>query len=119
MQMDGYFNLNDEPAIELDVGSSHIEVLVDTGFNGSLIVPSQIGNRLNLKFEGVKEFRSVTGEVFLADAYSVEVDWMGKRIRVAVAASKDVNEAILGGNMLKDCRLTIDYGHRTVTIVTS
>jgi len=44
---------------------------------------------------------------------------MGKRIRVAVAASKHVNEAILGGNMLKDCRLTIDYGRRAVTIVAS
>jgi predicted aspartyl protease len=57
--------------------------------------------------------------VFLADAYSVEVEWIGKRIRVAVAASKNVNEAILGGNMLKDSRLTIDYGGRTVTIVSS
>jgi predicted aspartyl protease len=46
MQIDGYFNLNGEPVIELDVGSSRIEVLVDTGFNGSLIIPSQIGNRL-------------------------------------------------------------------------
>ena len=104
MQIDGYFNLNDEPVIELAVGSSRLEVLVDTGFNGSLIIPSQIGNRLDLKFEGPEEFQSVTGEVFLADAYSVEVEWIG-------------NEAILGGNMLKDCRLTIDYGHRTVTIV--
>ena len=119
MQIDGHFNLNDEPVIELDVGSSRIEVLVDTGFNGSLIIPSQMGHRLNLKFEGPEEFQSVTGEVFLADAYSVEVNWIGKRIRVAVAARKHVNEAILGGNMLKDCRLTIDYGHRTVTVVSS
>jgi clan AA aspartic protease len=108
MQIDGHFNLNGEPAIELDVGSSRIEVLVDTGFNGSLIIPSQIANRLNLGFEGPEEFQSVTGEVFLADAYSVEVEWIGKRIRVAVAAGKHVNEAILGGNMLKDSRLTID-----------
>jgi len=57
--------------------------------------------------------------MFLADAYSVEVDWIGKRIRVAVAASKYVNEAILGGHMLKDCRLTIDYGHSIVTITGS
>jgi clan AA aspartic protease len=119
MQIDGYFNLNDEPVVALDLGSSRIEVLVDTGFNGSLIVPSQIANRLDLKFEGPEEFQSVTGEMFLADAYSVEVDWIGKRIRVAVAASKHVNEAILGGHMLKDCRLTIDYGRRTVTVVAS
>ena len=119
MQTDGYFNLNDEPVLDLDFGSMRLEVLVDTGFNGSLIVPSQIANRLDLKFEGPEEFQSVTGEVFLADAYSVEVNWIGKRIRVAVAASKHVNQAILGGHMLKDCRLTIDYGHRIVTITGS
>ena len=61
----------------------------------------------------------MTGEVFLADAYSVEVDWFGDRIRVAVAASRHVNEAILGGHMLKDCRLMIDYGNRTVMIEAS
>ena len=119
MQIDGYFNLSDEPVIELDVSSSRIELLVDTGFNGSLIIPSQIANRLNLKFEGPEEFQSVTGETFLADAYSVEVDWLGRRIRVAVASSKDVKEAILGGHMLRGCRLSIDYGRRTVTIIDS
>jgi clan AA aspartic protease len=119
MQIDGYFNLSDEPVIELSVGSSRVELLVDTGFNGSLIIPSQIANRLDLRFEGAEEFQSVTGEVFLADAYSVEVDWLGNRIRVAVAASKHVKEAILGGHMLRDCRLSIDYGRRTVTIIRS
>lgn len=119
MQIDGYFNLSDEPVVELGVGSSPLELLVDTGFNGSLIIPSQIANRLELRFEGPEEFQSVTGEVFLADAYSVEVDWLGDKIRVAVAASKHVKEAILGGQMLKHCCLTIDYGNRTVTVVPS
>jgi len=116
MQIDGCFNLSDEPVVELEVGLSRLELLVDTGFNGSLIIPSQIANRLDLRFEGPEEFQSVTGEVFLADAYSVEVNWLGDRIRVAVAASKNVREAILGGHMLRDSRLTIDYGDRTVTI---
>ena len=116
MQTFGYFNLSDEPVIELGIGSSRLELLVDTGFNGSLIIPSQMANRLDLRFEGPEEFQSVTGEVFLADAYSVELDWFGDRVRVAVAASKHVNEAILGGHMLRDCRLTIDYGKRAVMI---
>lgn len=116
MQIYGYFNLSDEPTVELGIGSSRLELLVDTGFNGTMIIPSQIANRLDLRFEGPEEFQSVTGEVFLADAYSAEVDWFGDRVRVAVAASRHVNEAILGGHMLKDCRLMIDYGNRTVMI---
>lgn len=121
MQLDGYFNVSDEPVIEIDAGSSHIEVLVDTGFNGSLIIPMQKFNQLRpiLKFEGPEELTSVTGETFLADAYSMKIDWLGKSIRVAVATCKEVSEAILGSYMLKDCRLIIDYGHRTVTIIES
>jgi clan AA aspartic protease len=116
MQINGYFNLRDEPVVELPMGSLRIELLVDTGFNGSLIIPSQIANQLDLRFEGPEEFQSVTGEMFLADAYSAEVDWLGNWIRVPVAASGHVREAILGGQMLKDCLLNIDYGRRTVTI---
>ena len=121
MQIDGHFNVSDEPVIEIDLGSSHIEVLVDTGFNGSLIIPTHKFNQLRpiFKFEGPEEFHSVTGEMFLADAYSTEIDWLGKRTRVAVATCREVDEAILGSYLLKDCRLTIDYGHRTVTIAES
>lgn len=121
IQIDGYFNVTDEPVIEIDAGSLYIQVLVDTGFNGSLIIPTQRFNQLRpiLKFEGPEEFISVTGETFLADAYSMKIDWFGKAIRVAVATCKEVDEAILGSHMLKDCRLTIDYGNRTVTIIES
>ena len=119
MQINGYFNLRDEPVVELDMGSSRIELLVDTGFDGSMIIPSQIANQIDLRFEGPEEFQSVTGEMFLADAYSARVDWLGEWIRVPVAVSRHVREAILGGQMLKDCVLSIDYGRRTVTIVRS
>lgn len=119
MQIEGYFNERDEPVVLLDVGSLSIEVLVDTGFGGSLILPGNIANQLDLKFEGPEEFQSVTGEMFLADAFSMRMDWLGRSIRVPVATSKEVNLSLLGSHLLKDCRLTIDYGRHTVTIIES
>ena len=116
MQLNGYFNERNEPVVTLKLGSLSIEVLVDTGFGGSLIIPGNIAHQLNLKFEGPEEFQSVTGEIFLADAYSIRMDWLGRSIRVPVATSKAVNLSLLGSHMLKDCRLAIDYLHRTVTI---
>jgi clan AA aspartic protease len=117
--MNGYFNERDEPVVTLDVGSLSIEVLVDTGFGGSLIIPGNIAHQLDLEFVGPEEFRSVTGETFLADAFSIRMDWLGKSIRVPVATSKEVNLSLLGSHLLRDCRLTIDYRYRTVTIVES
>jgi clan AA aspartic protease len=120
MQIDGYFNMRGEPVIRLDVGSSRIEVLVDTGFNGGLIIPDQLAKELDLTYDrGLEEFCTATGATFLASGCSMEISWFGQAIRVPVATSEEITEAILGGNMLKDCRLTIDYGRRTVTVVAS
>jgi clan AA aspartic protease len=118
MKIEGYFNTRDEPVIRLDVGSSQMEFLVDTGFNGGLIMPDHLAKGLEIKYDrGLEEFCSVTGATFLASGCSMEITWFGRAIRVPVATSAEVNEAILGGNMLKDCRLIIDYSQRTVTIL--
>jgi clan AA aspartic protease len=120
MQMDGYFNVRQEPVIGLDVGSSQIEFLVDTGFNGGLIIPGQIAEGLDIQYDrGLEEFRTANEATFLASAGSMEITWFGNAIRVPVATTEEVPEAILGGNMLKDCRLIIDYRQRTVTIIAS
>lgn len=120
MQIDGYFNVRDEPVIGLDIGSSQIEFLVDTGFNGGLIIPEQTAEGLDIRYDrGLEEFRTANEATFLASAGSMEITWFEQAIRVPVATTQEVPEAILGGRMLKDCRLTIDYGRRTVTITVS
>ena len=117
MRIEGYFNENDEPVIKINLGSTSIEVLIDTGFAGSLIIPQELSTDLTLNFEGFEEFYTVTGHVFVAPAYSVEANWFGERTKVPVAISADVKEALLGSQRLKNCRLTIDYDDRAVQIM--
>jgi len=119
MQINGYFNIRNEPVVRTQLDSIDVEMLVDTGFDGGLIIPSQIVDQLKPRFEGIDELQSVTGEKIFAEAYSIEIGWLGTVIRVPIVVSSKINEAILGSQMLKNCRLTIDYGHRTVTIVES
>jgi clan AA aspartic protease len=119
MHINGSVNARNEPVLKLDVGSLSAEVLVDTGFDGGLILPSHIANQLNLTYVGLEEFNSVSGERIVAKTYSLEINWLGKRVRVPIVVSPKINQALLGSHMLRDCRLTIDYGHRTVTIVES
>ena len=61
MRVDGYFNTNDQPAMKLDLITSSIEVLIDTGFAGSLIIPEHLSTGLELHFEGFEEFYTATG----------------------------------------------------------
>lgn len=118
MQLDGYFNAQGEPAIQLNLGAGNLEVLIDTGFAGWLIVPTSyaIGPR-DHQFEGFGEFCTATGEIFAASIHFLEIDWLNQPTRVEVAVSPNVVEAALGGQMLSDCLLSIDYYNRTVTIV--
>lgn len=116
MTIEGYFNENGEPVITLDLLSTSIEILIDTGFAGSLIVPKTRANDLALTFEGVEEFYTATGEMFTAPAYSITVGWFGERLIAPIAISAEIREALLGTRMLQGCRLTIDYGERTVQI---
>ena len=55
MQIDGYFNASNEPSVKLAAGSLTLELLVDTGFDGTLIVPGQIANHLALRYEGLQD----------------------------------------------------------------
>ena len=117
MKMDGHFNRNEEPAISLEVGAREIEFLVDTGFTGGLMIPERLANDLGLKYGGgLEEFYSATGEPIPVSTYLMEINWLGERITIPVATSAKVEEPILGGNMLRDCCLIIDYRRRTVLI---
>lgn len=120
MPMDGYFNENNEPVIRLNVGSRQIEFLVDTGFTGNLIIPERLAKGLDIEYDlGLEEFCSVTGEVFPASSGSIVISWFGQRVKMTVGSSAQVSEAILGGHMLRDCCLTIDYGRRALLIAKS
>lgn len=117
MELDGYFNATGEPAIQLDLGFGQAEILIDTGFAGWLIVPSGFAIDLSNAFEGFQSFLTATGQTFAAVVYFVEIDWFNERIEVPVAISQQITEALLGGQMLSDCLLSIDYYGRTVKIV--
>ncbi len=122
MKVDGYFNSRNEPVIKLIFGSLSIEALVDTGFDGSLIMPIDFASNLDLQlkglqFKGLEDLYSPTGEKIVAKTYSMRMPWLGRTTPVFVMTHPEFSEAILGSHMLKDCRLTIDYRQRTVTIV--
>jgi clan AA aspartic protease len=112
----GYFK-DEEPAMRLEVGSREIEFLVDTGFSGDLLIPDGLANDLDLKNGGaLGEFQSVTGQPVPVATYTVQINWLGRRIRKSLATSSEVKEPLLGGGMLTACCLTIDYSHQTVLI---
>jgi len=76
----------------------------------------KLGSGLALNFQGIDEFVTASGHVFLAPSYTIAVNWFGRQLEMPIAVSAEVREALLGNQMLQGCRLTIDSEQRTVQI---
>ena len=100
-----------EALIAVDVedgnGASHsLEVVVDTGFTGYLVLPQAVISRLGLRFSGRRSVILASGEQSTVDAYAGIVSWHGRRRNVIVLESS--SESLIGMSLLSGSRVTLD-----------
>ena len=100
-----------EALIAVDVedsnGASHsLEVVVDTGFTGYLVLPQAVISRLGLRFSGRRSVILASGEQSTVDAYGGIVSWHGRRRNVIVLESS--SESLIGMSLLSGSRVTLD-----------
>jgi clan AA aspartic protease len=113
----GQVNDDLEPLIRLQfLTGATIECLVDTGFNGGLMLPEEFVQESNLPFVGEQTFR-VAGqrELYLARTALAGIVWLGDEFDIEVAVS-ETGFALIGAELMIDCRLEIDYTASTIVI---
>ncbi len=98
-------------------GGEVIECLVDTGFNGQLMIPREVIHRLHLPVIGHEDFETAGGHLLSADIALVEIEWLAER-RVVEAIVSEGADALLGTRMLEGTQLIIDYMAHTATVTT-
>jgi clan AA aspartic protease len=96
-------------------GGEAVECVVDTGFDGALMLPRAFVERLQLPSVGRLIFQVVGGMRTSADVALAEVEWLGAR-RVFEVIVGEGEDSLLGTEMLVDARLTIDYVEHTLII---
>lgn len=96
-------------------GGGAVECVIDTGFDGALLLPRGLVERLRLPIVGRLVFQVVGGARTSADVALAEVDWLGaaRVFEVIVGAGED---SLLGTEMLDGSRLLIDYIEQTLTV---
>ena len=87
---------------------SPIEVWVDTGFTGDLVLPISRINELGLRASSVVETAMADGREISLDSFVAWVDWFGELEEVEVIASSGQN-VLLGVRLLLGRRLVVDY----------
>ena len=88
------------------IAGAEVEVLVDTGFEGALILPKSLIYELGLTIIGHEDYEMVGKAVARSLVAWAQIEWLGKVQTVEVLAAEDY---LLGTDLLADARLTIDY----------
>ncbi len=115
-QEKGSVNNNLEAVISVQlVNQSKINCLLDTGFNGTLFLPRKFVEENHLII-GVREvLQAAEDQIFEVDTTTVKFNWLGEEISVTIFVS-EMDEALIGVEMLAETLLEINYKNLTVKI---
>lgn len=81
-------------------------VVLDTGFDGELMLPGSVIRGLGLPYRGMRSGILADGSRFETPTYSTEVRWQNQQPIVSVYESE--SEYLLGMHLLLGQRLTMD-----------
>jgi len=107
----GKVTANREAVIEVEIigptkQTQRVEVVIDTGFNGYLTLPSNLINRFKLQFVGNRRATLGDGNVVVLDVYLAKVLWHNQE-RDVLALQAD-GGPLIGMSLLYGSRVTLD-----------
>ena len=103
------------PLVELEINSKEIEPLIDTGFNGSTLLPSYLIQHLKLQKVGNGSDILADGSVGKTELFDVEIKWINSSIKVIIV-SVESDVLLIGMELLKHARTTIEPSKDVLTI---
>jgi clan AA aspartic protease len=111
MTMFGRVNRSREAILKLViVGDENLKVavdaVIDTGFNGDLILPLETISELGLKIQGYQKAILGDGTISQFQVYAATVIWDGARRLVEVNAA--TSGALIGMGLLEGYKLEVD-----------
>lgn len=112
----GFVNENLEAVLSIQTyEGARLECVIDTGFNGFLVLPREFTEKTSMSFVGRETVLMVEQNTIEIDIAAGEIIWLGEKISVRVLLS-EAGEALIGTQMLADSKLEIDYKNSTVKI---
>ena len=95
--------------MDVDGRAHAIEVVLDTGFTGSLSLPTYVVDRLGLRWVGQRTFELANGEFFDFDVYLTAVRWHG--FPTDALALRSDSAPLLGMTLLWGSRIMVEASH--------
>ena len=76
------------PFISVIVESKEIEFLLDTGFNGAILLPLEKIRELRLKPFAVTQYALADGSHATSEVFEAEVEWLGQKKKIAAIGTQ-------------------------------
>ena len=94
---------------------AEIECLLDTGFDGGLMLPREFVSQIQFATIGELTFEMVGGARMSAEVGLTDIEWLGglRQVEVIVSAG---NDSLIGTELLIATTLIIDYPASSLTI---
>lgn len=107
------------PKVTISIISSNREInvpaMIDTGYNGEIILPISSIRDMNLEFLGTIDSELANGEIVDTELYKSRMKWFNEIREITVGASQS-EDILLGTLLLANCRLEVDFKQRLVSI---
>lgn len=95
--------------------SEPVDALMDTGFNGDLMLPKELVQEAGLPYLGDVACMTASGETVSVDVYTGSMRWLGSQMRIRILAGPG-SAMLLGMGLLRNARLVMQPSTRTLDI---
>lgn len=114
----GRVNSYREALVRVRLGDgAAIECVVDTRFDGGLMLPRAFVSQIQIPIIGELTFEMVGGAKMSAQIGLTDIRWLGE-LRVVEVIVSESDDALIGTELLMATTLIIDYPSNTLTIST-
>lgn len=107
--------LSIEVLAESSTAKKSLDVWIDTGFTGELVIPRSMIEDLNLIQSGTVDAVLADGSLTELSTYSCSINWFGSTRRLEVIAN-DGDFPLLGVGLLLGLHLQVDYLNGTLSL---
>ena len=103
------------PFATISLKSKDIECMIDTGFDGALLLPLQTIQEYRLPKIGFIKYTLADGSISFTDTFAAEIDWLEKRKTVTIIGM-EADFALIGMQLLADAKTTLQPRKNVLTI---
>lgn len=103
------------PFVIISINSLEVEAIIDTGFSGTIMIPSDLAEKLQLPRVAFTDYVTADGAIAYSQVFEAEVEWLGKKQRLAIIGS-DSDLALVGMEVLAVAKTILEPGKNILSI---